>query len=109
MAEHDFTERAVLRMQRLHPGESSDQVHARLIAEVEDRSTATAETFVDDRGPAFRSKGVTHTLTVVANESGGWLVDCDSFLGSSACNLSQGDAELLASMLLAGSDARRTS
>ena len=49
-------------------------------------------------GPAFRSKGMVHTLTV-APTSGGWLVTCQDFHGESSCNLPSGDAIKLAQML----------
>mgnify|MGYP003599344763 CR=1 FL=1 len=87
---------------RLHHPESwavklaqADRVLSSLALEPETRETEVVE-FND--GPAFRSKGMVHTLTV-APTSGGWLVTCQDFHGESSCNLPSGDAIKLAQML----------
>ena len=72
-----------------------DLVFSSLALEPETRETEVVE-FND--GPAFRSKGMVHTLTV-APTSGGWLVTCQDFHGESSCNLPSGDAIKLAQML----------
>lgn len=65
--------------------------------------TKDSEVFVDEYGPAFRARGMLHTLAVVANDNNtGWVILARDAMGSTAVNLPQSEAVELANMLLGG-------
>ena len=86
------------------PGDPDAAEHQRLSLEGADRVLALepeareTEVVEFNDGPAFRSKGMIHTLTV-APTPGGWLVTCEDFRGEASCNLPSSDALKLAQML----------